>query len=226
MVDPNGIHAGPVLEKALGKLPANSRISWERYKVKSGDSLLAIAKHFDTTVGVLKDHNNIRGNMIREGQMMLIPKASQPEDLYVHSESQRIKRKQDRSKGKAGTRKVGYTVKAGDSLWSIAKTYNVKVSQLAKWNGMAPKDTLKQNQKLVIWAPADRAKLVRKSRKLGNPVIRKVAYRVRKGDSLARIAGKFNLSVNDIVSWNPVNTSNYIHPGQSLTLFVDVTRTN
>ena len=231
--DPKGPHRllvpvekGETLKRALGQLPEKSRISWERYKVKSGDSLLAIAKHFNTTADVLREQNNIRGNMIRQGQMMLIPKASQPETLYALSESQRTKRIQDRSKGKAGTRKVRYTVKAGDSLWSIARTYNVKVSQVAKWNAMAPKDTLKQNQKLIIWSPTDRAKLVRSSRKQGNAVIRKVAYQVRKGDSLARIAGKFNLSVTDIRRWNPLQKSKYIHPGQSLTLFVDVTRTN
>jgi len=231
--DPKGPHRLLVpiekedtFQSALGGMPQKSRISWERYKVKSGDSLLAIAKHFNTTVEVLKDHNNIRGNMIRQGQMMLIPKASQPDALYALSETQRIKRTQDRSKGKSGTRKVRYTVKSGDSLWSIARTYKVKVSQVAKWNGMAPKDTLKQNQKLIIWSPTDRAKLVRSTQKQGNAVIRKVAYQVRKGDSLARIAGKFNLSVNDIVKWNTVQKSKYIHPGQSLTLFVDVTRTN
>lgn len=231
--DPKGPHRllvpvakSEVLRQALGQLPNDSRISWERYKVKSGDSLLAIAKHFNTTADVLREQNNIRGNMIRQGQMMLIPKASQPETLYSLSETQRVKRIQNRSKGKSGTRKVRYTVKAGDSLWSIARTYNVKVSQLAKWNAMAPKDTLKQNQKLIIWSPEERAKLVRSSRKQGDAVIRKVAYRVRKGDSLARIAGKFNLSINDIRRWNPVQKSKYIHPGQSLTLFVDVTRTN
>jgi peptidoglycan lytic transglycosylase D len=231
--DPKGPHRLLVpIEKdeafraALGGIPQKSRISWERYKVKSGDSLLAIAKHFKTTVDVLKEHNNIRGNMIRQGQMMLIPKASQPETLYALSETQRIKRIQNRSKGKSGTRKVHYTVKSGDSLWSIARTYNVKVSQVAKWNAMAPKDTLKENQKLIIWSPTDRAKLVRSSQKQGNAIIRKVAYQVRKGDSLARIAGKFNLSVNDIMKWNPVKKSKYIHPGQSLTLFVDITRAN
>ena len=231
--DPKGPHRllVPVAKadgfrQALGGLDVDSRISWERYKVKSGDSLLAIAKHFNTTVEVLKDQNNIRGSMIRQGQMMLIPKASQPVTQYVHSENQRIKRTQARSKGKSGTRKVRYSVKAGDSLWSIARTYKVKVSQLAKWNGMAPKDTLRESQKLVIWAPEERAKLVRSSQKSGNEIIRKVAYQVRKGDSLARIAGKFNLSVNDIVRCNPLKNSKYIHPGQSLTLFVDVTRTN
>ena len=53
---------------------------------------------------------------------------------------------------------------------------------------------------------------------------RKVGYRVRNGDSLARIAGKFNLTVDDILGWNQeLRNHKYIHPGQRLTLYVDIT---
>ncbi len=210
----------------LNKLSSQERIAWERYRVKSGDSLLKISKHFNTTVASLKDANNLRSNMIRQNQMLLIPVAAKPAKHYAYSETQRIERKQQYSRGRSGTAKTTYRVKAGDSFWKIAKAYQVKVSDLAKWNAMAPKDPLKQGQKLVIWAKNDRINMVRSNHRQGNQVIRKVAYQVRNGDSLARIAGKFNLSVNDILKWNPIKKNNYIHPGQSLTLFVDVTRTN
>jgi membrane-bound lytic murein transglycosylase D len=52
--------------------------------------------------------------------------------------------------------------------------------------------------------------------------IRKVRYGVRKGDSLARIAGKFNVRVKDIVSWNNLDASRYLQPGQKLLLYVNV----
>ena len=53
-------------------------------------------------------------------------------------------------------------------------------------------------------------------------MIRKVHYAVRRGDSLHRIANRFNLSVNQIASWNNLNTSRYLRPGQKLQLYVDV----
>ncbi|WP_439136093.1 LysM peptidoglycan-binding domain-containing protein [Pseudomaricurvus sp.] len=233
--DPKGPHRllVPVdkaesFREALSQLPRESRVGWERYKVRSGDSLLAIAKRFNTTVDVIREHNNIRGNLIRKGQMVLIPQSSLPPEQYAHSEAQRVKRIQANSKGKNGTRKVAYSVRSGDSLWSIAKRYGVSVGKLAQWNAMAPKDTLKANQKLVIWTPSSQASNTAATGvgSRDNSVIRKVAYRVRNGDSLARIAGKFHLSVNDIISWNPIKRPNYLKPGQSLTLFVDVTRTN
>lgn len=203
----------------LKTLPSNQRVKWQRYEVRSGDSLSSIAKKFNTSVDALKDSNKIKGNIIRVGKPLLIPTASGKQGAYALSASERLKRTQDRA-GNSGSHRITYYVKSGDSLWSIAKKYNVSVSKLAKWNGMAPRDVLKKNQKLVI------SNQKTKSRPAENEIIRKVAYRVRNGDSLARIAGKFNLSVKDIIHWNPVNKSKYIHPGQNLTLFVDVTRIN
>lgn len=75
---------------------------------------------------------------------------------------------------------------------------------------------------LVVWTEQEGMTSARKKND-ERSVVRKVNYRVRQGDSLARIATRFNLSVQDIMRWNTVSASSYIHPGQSLTLFVDVT---
>ncbi|WP_372764164.1 LysM domain-containing protein [Litorivivens sp.] len=47
---------------------------------------------------------------------------------------------------------------------------------------------------------------------------------MRPGDSLARIADKFSLSVNDILEWNEISKGKYLMPGQVLNLYVDVTQ--
>jgi membrane-bound lytic murein transglycosylase D len=52
--------------------------------------------------------------------------------------------------------------------------------------------------------------------------IRKIQYKVRKGDSLSRIAKKFRIRVDDITQWNEISPQRYLQPGQALTLFVDV----
>ncbi|MEC8207278.1 MAG: LysM domain-containing protein, partial [Pseudomonadota bacterium] len=51
---------------------------------------------------------------------------------------------------------------------------------------------------------------------------RTITYKVRRGDSLARIAAKFNVSVEDIIKWNSLAGQKYIQPGQKLKLKVDV----
>ncbi len=231
--DPKGSHhlLLPVARAAdfsarLQDLPQDQRIGWERYIVKSGDSLLIVARHFNTSVDSLKKVNNLKGNTIRIGQPLLIPVATQPAKHYAFSAEQRQRRKQARSRGGEGTARVSYRVRPGDSFWKIARAHNIEVKDIARWNGMSPRDLLHPGQELVLWTRAGREAQRPPAALHGNPVIRKVAYRVRRGDSLARIAGKFNLTVNDILNWNALNKNKYIHPGQSLTLFVDVTRVN
>lgn len=210
-----------LFKENLAQLPSEDRIGWERYTIKSGDSLLKIAGKYNTSVALLKDINNLSSNRIRQGKTLLIPIATKPEQYYALSAEQRLKNKQKRYKGKSGTTKTQYKVQAGDSFWKIAKQYNVSVKSLAKWNGMAPRDPLKVGQTLLVWTDKPN------TQKQSSAIVRKVNYRVRNGDSLAKIAGKFNLSVNDIQRWNPSSkNSKYIQPGQSLKLFVDVTKVN
>jgi membrane-bound lytic murein transglycosylase D len=206
-------------ETNLASLDQKHRVNWERYKIRSGDSLITIAKQFRTTPQVIREVNNIRKNLIRAGDTILIPTSSRDMDEYTMSAIQRLHKRQTRAP-KNGRHKSNYYVKSGDSFWTISRKFGVGVRELAKWNHMAPTDPLKVNQKLVVWTKKPQVK------KNGNKVIRKVGYKVRKGDSLARIASKFSVSVGDIKRWNPKATSKYIHPGQSITLYVDVTKIN
>lgn len=209
-----------VFEHQLAEHPPQQRLLWTRYTVRQGDSLLSLAARFNTSAELIRQSNNIRGNLIRVGQSLMIAQASNSADHYTLSAKQRLKAKQQTPRGKAN-KQLFHTVKAGDSLWSIAKRYRVKVASLAKWNAMAPKDTLRLGQKLSVWTKAPLTHAPRASTR--DAVVRKVGYRVRKGDSLARIAQRFNLRIKDITTWNPVNRKAYLQPGQQLTLYVNIT---
>lgn len=239
--DPSGPHRlllpvdkAEVFSKKLQELPREQRVQWQSYTIKNGDSLLKIANQFNTSVATLKQVNNIRGNTIRAGKTMLIPTASAEGEHYAYSDEQRLERIQ--STPREGRQKVTYTVKPGDSFWKIAQLYSVNANNVAKWNGLAPRDKLQIGQNLVIWiedggkqsaAAKTEATATVASMPKNTEVIRKVNYKVRNGDSLARIASKFNLTVNQIANWNASIAKNkYIHPGQLLTLWIDVTESS
>lgn len=202
----------------LSKLNKKERLAWQRYKIRRGDSLGTIAQKFNTDIAVIKKVNNIRGTQIREGKHLLIPVAALDLDKYILSQDQRLATKQSRKL--SGNKKV-HKVKQGDTLWDISRAYNVSYRQLAKWNGMAPRDTLKLGQKLVIWQKASVSNVVQQPGK--NAIMRNITYKVRRGDSFARIANKFNVSIRDIEKWNSLSRKNYLQPGQMLKLSVDVT---
>ena len=220
---PNGSHnvlipieKESIYHENIAKLPKNARMKWQRYQVKRGDSLITIAKKFHTTTDALKDANSLRRNMIRAGDQLLIPSAHKSLNSYSFSAGSRLAKIQNSSRKAKNSDKIEYKVRGGDSFWEIARDHKVGIRELAKWNGMAPGDTLKQGQKLVIWGQ----KKLRQSRE----VIRKLTYTVRNGDSLARIADKFRVRVQDLIRWNRQKSkSKYLQPGQKLTLYVDVT---
>jgi membrane-bound lytic murein transglycosylase D len=183
-------------QAGIDAIPQGERVRWLRVKVGSGDTLSELAMRYRTDVASLQQANQLRGNTIRAGQALLIPKSAAALENPV---SQR-------------TSGSSYVVRSGDSLWTISRAHSVSMSALMRANHIGPKEVLRVGQKLTI--PG--------ARKANNSVIRKVNYGVRQGDSLARIASKFNVSVRDISQWNKLNVNDYLQPGQSLKLYVDV----
>lgn len=188
------------LELALADLPQRERTRGVRsYQVTSGDTLSRIAQNHGVTVQQLKLANNMRGNNLRRGQSLIIPNGGRATQV-AQSKPQQLA---SRSGGK-----VNYQVRSGDNLWSISQAHGVTHADLAKWNGLNAKSALKPGMKLVVWP------------KQGKSSNKSMVYQVRRGDSLSSIAARFQVAVNDVMRWNQLGKSDYLKPGQELTLFV------
>lgn len=143
------------------------------YTISKGDSLYSIAKKYNTTVDALVKYNNLSSTNLKVGEQLLIPI----------------------SESKLNT----YTVKSGDSLYSIAKKYGITVDELKKANGLTS-NNLSLNQKLVI--PETKGE---------------IGYVVKVGDSLYSIAQKYNITVDELKKANGL-TTNTLTIGQELTI--------
>ena len=146
------------------------------YKVQSGDTLWGIARRFGITVDELKQANSLTSNSLAIGQLLYIP---QEETDIVENEI--------------------YTVKSGDTLYGIAKKYNLTVDELKKLNNLTS-NTLSIGQKLIVSTSAQDMEST---------------YTVTKGDTLYGIANKFGVTVNDLKMLNNL-TSNTLSIGQIL----------
>jgi len=211
----------------LAQTDPSERVRWVRYKIRTGDSLIKVANKHNTTPDIIRSVNHIRGNMIRVGDKLLIPTANHSLAKYSLSSDSRLDARQ---KVQRGDNKINYKVNSGDSFWKIARQYKVNLRKLAAWNGMAPTDPLKIGQKLVIWtkhpvATTSRAALTTPAISLvESNRLRKINYRVRKGDSLSRISSKFSVKVGDLKRWNnSLKSKKYLQPGERLTVYVDIT---
>ena len=210
----------------VSELPKKELIKWVRHRIRKGETIGTIANKYHTSISSIKKVNGMRGNFLREGHSLMIPVASKSMRSYKHTATQRRSKQQNIPRKGI---KVTHIVRNGDTFWRIAQEHRVGVRQLAKWNGMAPRDTLKPGQKLIIWSRTGKQVSHNDPENFTPPpqrkIMQRVGYYVRKGDSLARIASKFRVSIKQLLSWNSkLKTRKYLQPGQRLTLYVDVTR--
>ncbi|EDP73233.1 LysM peptidoglycan-binding domain-containing protein, partial [Hydrogenivirga sp. 128-5-R1-1] len=119
-----------------------------------------------------------------------------------------------------------YKVKKGDTLGKIAKKFGTTVSSLKHWNKI--KSYILPNQKIIIYkrvlnknlarkAMQHRVNYIRKKVHKRKPKFRYIFYKVKKGDSLIRIAKKFGVSVKQLKKWNNLK-SNIIVVNEKLTI--------
>jgi membrane-bound lytic murein transglycosylase D len=87
---------------------------------------------------------------------------------------------------------------------------------------MGTRDTLAVGRELTVWLPPQ-AGGATSSAANSNDTLQRIRYTVRPGDSLYAIASRFKVSIADLRRWNGL-ASDLLHPGQKLTLHVDVTR--
>ena len=157
------------------------------YIVKKGDNLYNIAKNNNIDIDTLKKDNNLSTNNLSIGQVLKI---------RIYSEKIEECFSEDYNENDNFTE---YTVKKGDSLYSIAIKNNTSVNEIKKINNLST-NNLSVGQVLKI--PV---------------VLNNTIYTVVKGDSLWSIANKFNTSVETIKNKNNLKTNN-LSIGQKLNI--------
>ena len=141
--------------------------------VKKGDTLWSIARAYGLTVEKLKTLNNLTNNNLTIGDSLIVKDSSGNNDSSSSADNNKY-----------------YTVKKGDSLYSIARRNNMTVDELKTLNNLTS-NILSIGQRLIISS--------------GSNVPNNV-YVVKKGNTLWSIANNFNVSVSDLKKIN--NKSN------------------
>ncbi|SFA70738.1 peptidoglycan endopeptidase LytF [Bacillus sp. cl95] len=111
-----------------------------QYTVVSGDSLSVIAKKYSTTVDHLKTLNNLNSDVIRIGQVVVVPELSA---TFVLPATTNVPSSPPTSQT------TSYTVVSGDSLSVIAKRFNTTVDSIRSLNNLTS-DIIRVGQKLTI----------------------------------------------------------------------------
>ena len=117
--------------------------------VRRGDTLSSIARRLGTDTRTLARLNNMKsGDRLRAGQRLVVAANG---SLRAGSTSG-VARATNASAGDAASaHKVTYTVRRGDTLYSVARLLQVTVSQLLSWNGIGRSGTIRPGQRLVAF---------------------------------------------------------------------------
>ncbi len=207
----------------LSALPSDERTAWSRYEVKPGDTLVSLARRFNTDTASLNSANRLHGAALKPGQTLMVAKDGHVEDRAAPSPHTTAsaapagKPAAVASSAPQNSTQIFHTVVAGDNLLRISQHYGVQMADIRRWNGIAPDGPIKLGQHLAIWT--DKGPAVSSAQPAQAP--HKVGYKVQSGDSLVGIASKFNVQIADIVRWNGVDPRALLQPGQQLTLFLE-----
>lgn len=180
------------------------------YTVKKEDALTDIAQLFQVRVADLRNWNNISYTTnIKVGQVL---KIFVPEDRKEHfAKLDSLKASTIFENLVQNGNWIRHKVKNGETIYSIANKYNVNVSQIKKWNSLRREKVIVGNS-LKIFLGNSGEEQVNKNVKVSKNLTK---YKVKKGETLNKIAAKFDVTIAQIRSWNNLR-SNKVAAGQVL----------
>ena len=158
------------------------------YVVKQGDNICDIAKKFNTTVNMIARYNGIIDTgMLEVDRVLRIPVTVVPDIKPYHE----------------------YTIQDGDTLFKLAEKFNTTVDDLVKLNGIQDPDKIWAGNILKI--PVFPVTLPMPKPDSDDSTVK---YVVQEGDTLWKIAKRFNVPLADIINLNRLCDPDCIYPEQ------------
>ena len=187
-------------------------------KIPESQRSSLLAKHaveFDTDLEVIPDSDEEEINTIESEQA--------PEKIPVKEEAPPVQKIAYASPvvtpQPSSLHKVLHIVQKGESFSHLTQKYQVNIEQIRNWNHLSAQETLKLGEKLTIWTTNNvswsKAPSTASSSK--NTI---VYYTIRVGDSLARIAQKYHVSLQKLMFWNTKLEPNRLVPGKQLVIYL------
>ena len=163
----------------------SNQINWISHIVQSGDSLWSLASKYDTEVKIIKKINYLNNDLLSINDTLLIPLSKSKSNNFIPYEM--------------------YIVSEGDTLWSIAKEYNIEIRDLSRMNSIDENSYLQLGQQLSIGNKNIHRNIESKKRT--------ILYSVKQGDNLFKISELFDVSIRSIEEINNFNNATLM-PGQ------------
>lgn len=222
---------------AFSTLTPEEKQPWTYHTVHRGETLSKIAGEYGVSIAEIATVNNLsrrQQQYLRIGQELKIPydggsflietddaKDNSVAEKKTETKKEEIEEKSETTGG--GSEFITHYVKRGESLYSIAGKYGVRITDLRNLNNLSyNSDKIAVGQKLLIAeknpATTDNEKET-KITKIDQPRI--IKHTVKSGETLAKIADDYNVTISGIKELNRISGSR-IYPGQALKIKTNV----
>ena len=178
------------------KIYANT--SWVHYKVKPGDTVSELAVRYHSSSAAIIAANKLKTTNLRIGQILMIPNLLATKAKFTRPNFTNNPFAEDNS---PGPKQITYITKTGDSLWSIAKKFNVRSSEIRYWNKLP--HHLKPGERITIWLSPKKQHTA--------------VYKIKPGDTLSLIAYRSKVSVKQLMYINHLQNTK-IHIGKKINI--------
>lgn len=186
--------------------------TYKTYRVRQGDTLGKISKRYGVSVHSLKTWNGLsRRGFIKAGQKLRVSRITKPKPAVKPAPT-----------AVASTKNV-YRVRRGDTLGTIAKRHGVSIASLKRWNKIGSRNLIWPGQKLRLKSSKPVATASKTSPEKKTPAVQPknttvIIHAVRRGETLWGVSKKYNVSINQLKSWNGLQ-NNQLYPNQKLKIY-------
>lgn len=203
---------------AYAKMDKSQLVRWQQYKVQRGDNLGYISRQFGLKVSDIQAANNMKNTKLRIGQVLIIPMQYNAK-ISKTSENKKVEKveKTEKNTGKLNNNIRTYNIRKGDNLGSVSRRYGVSVKNLMDWNNLKSNKVI-VGQRLYLQDPLKRAQDSGKqevSKEVARKSVEGTYYIVKSGDNLWDISRAHNITVQQLLDWNP-GIDKKIYPGMQI----------
>ncbi len=210
--------SGGTASSATPPTPVTTSAAARTYTVKSGDTLMKIARKFGTSADAIQKINSIKNPAaLKIGQTLRLPGGGGSTTAKTPAPAEPT----GTSAGKVPTAGV-YIAKKGETIYSIAKRHGVSENQLLSFNNIKSAKSLREGQSLKIPGKyvSNPEYYKDKEKEKAGPSLPPGwrQHEVKKGESLSSIASKYDITRSELQHANKLSATANIHEGDTLSV--------
>ncbi|WP_270285988.1 LysM peptidoglycan-binding domain-containing protein [Enterococcus lactis] len=205
---------------------SSNTASGTKYTVKAGDSVWSVSNKYGITMAQLIQWNNIQNNFIYPGQQLTVSNSGSTNSASSNTGSSANTNNSSSANTGSSSSQGTYTVKAGESVWSVANKNGITMNQLIEWNNIK-NNFIYPGQQLIVkggnsvntntgsTTSAAKPNTPNTSATTSTSSSGNTMYTVKAGESVWSVANKHHITMDQLIEWNNIK-NNFIYPGQQL----------